>query len=366
MAEPMTPVEMDWEELLAPIVGESPAGESLRYEGTYDRIQEARRADDPEVPQGIWKTTLKKADWPAVEALCLEALAYRSKDVHLAVWLLEAWFQRYGLAGVQQGMELLRELCARFWETLYPPLDGDDVEYRLAPFVWLNEKLSLTFKQLPVTAPNAVDVPAYTWADWESALHLDYVASKDQTARQEAEAQGKVTQARFQQSALLSPKSFYVQLAVALRQVLEAITACEALLQKYLEAQAPSFWQCTAVFEAMQRFVDGILAERHNDSDSAADLAGAGQYNGLAQTGAALPTAWTSGGPIRSRAEAYQRLQEAADYLLRTEPHSPTPYLVHRAVSWGHMTLVELLQELVGNEQDRRAIYGLLGMHERG
>jgi predicted component of type VI protein secretion system len=61
----------------------------------------------------------------------------------------------------------------------------------------------------------------------------------------------------------------------------------------------------------------------------------------------------------------YQRLQEAADYLLRTEPHSPTPYLVQRAVSWGHMTLVELLQELVGNEQDRRAIYALLGMQER-
>jgi iron complex outermembrane receptor protein len=63
---------------------------------------------------------------------------------------------------------------------------------------------------------------------------------------------------------------------------------------------------------------------------------------------------------------AYQRLQEAADYLLRTEPHSPTPYLVHRAVSWGHMTLVELLQELMSNEQDLRAIYTLLGMQERG
>jgi type VI secretion system ImpA family protein len=355
-----TLVDVDWEELLAPITPECPAGESLRYEGTYDRIQEARRADDPDVPQGIWKTTLKKADWPAVEALCLEALAYRSKDLHLAVWLLEAWFHLYGLAGAQQGLALLRELCARFWDTLYPQLEDDDVEFRLAPFIWLNEKLALSFKQLPMTAPPA-DAPVYTWAEWENALHLDYVASKDQAARHEVEAAGKVTLARFRQSALLSPRTFYAELAVALQQALAATAACEELLQAYLGKHAPSFWQCTTLFEAMRRFVDGILAE-HDDAETS--LVVPGQHDGSGQNGTSA-VALVSGGPIRSRADAYQRLQEAADYLLRTEPHSPTPYLVQRAVSWGHMTLVELLQELVGNEQDRRAIYALLGMQER-
>jgi len=363
MAEYTTLVDVDWEELLKPITPECPAGESLRYEGTYDRIQEARRADDPDVPQGIWKTALKKADWPAVEALCLEALAYRSKDLHLAVWLLEAWFHLYGLAGVQQGMALLRELCARFWDTLYPQLEGDDVEFRLAPFAWLNEKLALSFKQLPMTASSA-DVPAYTWADWESALHLDYVASKDQAARHEAEVEGKVTPVRFHQRALLSPRAFYAELAVALQQVLAATAACEELLQAYVGKHAPSFWQCTTLFEAMQRFVDGILAEHDGTIEAETSPARSGQHDGMGNNGASS-AAQVSGGPIRSRAEAYQRLQEAADYLLRTEPHSPTPYLVHRAVSWGDMTLVELLQELVSNEQDRRAIYALLGMQER-
>jgi type VI secretion system protein ImpA len=44
------------------------------------------------------------------------------------------------------------------------------------------------------------------------------------------------------------------------------------------------------------------------------------------------------------------------------EPHSPTPYLVKRAVSWGNMTLNELLQELVSEEHDLEQIYKLLGM----
>ena len=69
-------------------------------------------------------------------------------------------------------------------------------------------------------------------------------------------------------------------------------------------------------------------------------------------------------GPIRSRAEAYQRLTEAAEFLLATEPHSPVPYLVRRAVSWGGMSLGQLLDELVQEDSDRRAIFTLLAMRE--
>lgn len=67
-----------------------------------------------------------------------------------------------------------------------------------------------------------------------------------------------------------------------------------------------------------------------------------------------------SGGPIRSRTDAYRRLSEAADYLLRTEPHSPTPYLVKRAVEWGHMSLLEVFQQIVRNEGEMTEIDKLL------
>ena len=51
MASPHT---LDLETLLAPIPGENPAGTDVRYEGIYDAIREARRADDPDAPQGEW------------------------------------------------------------------------------------------------------------------------------------------------------------------------------------------------------------------------------------------------------------------------------------------------------------------------
>jgi type VI secretion system protein ImpA len=70
-------------------------------------------------------------------------------------------------------------------------------------------------------------------------------------------------------------------------------------------------------------------------------------------------------GPITSRADAYRRLTEAADYLLHTEPHSPVPYLVKRAIVWGNMSLAELLQEFIGNADDLVAVHRLLGMRAR-
>ena len=69
---------------------------------------------------------------------------------------------------------------------------------------------------------------------------------------------------------------------------------------------------------------------------------------------------WSPGAPIRSRAEACQRLAEAADYLLRTEPHSPTPYLVRRAVEWGSMSLSDVLQQIVRNDGEMQEINRLL------
>ena len=71
-------------------------------------------------------------------------------------------------------------------------------------------------------------------------------------------------------------------------------------------------------------------------------------------------------GPVQSREEAYRLLSLAADYLLRTEPHSPTPYLVQRAVGWGRMPLAELLEEYSQDGNDLRMLRLLLGLSEKG
>ena len=69
-------------------------------------------------------------------------------------------------------------------------------------------------------------------------------------------------------------------------------------------------------------------------------------------------------GSISSREDAYRMLEAVAAFLEKTEPHSPTPYLVKRAVSWGRMSLADLMQEVVREEGDIARYFSLLGIKD--
>jgi len=51
-----------------------------------------------------------------------------------------------------------------------------------------------------------------------------------------------------------------------------------------------------------------------------------------------------------------------AEYLARTEPHSPVPYLIRRGVEWGNKPLSELLGELISADAESRRLWTLLGV----
>jgi type VI secretion system ImpA family protein len=350
------PKKIDIHGLLEPISGSNPAGESLRYQGTYDRIAEARRQDDARLSQGIYKSTLKRADWTTVESICIEALTTRTKDLQIAGWLLEAWLHLYGFSGVARGLRLLDGLCTQFWDHAYPSIDGGDLDGRLAPFNWIEEKLSLQLKQIPLTASrNDNDAETYSYVDWESACHYENLALKDPRTFQETLAKLNPTVAVFREAVALTDHSFYEDLLESLE---HAIDAC-ALLQQSLDQScgkaAPGFHQFHEALAAIQQLVcqdlqaPDEMPEPVNEESRPAETLDSGME------------LWSSG-PIRSRADAYRRLSEVADYLLRTEPHSPTPYLVRRAVEWGNMSLPELLTQIVRNQGELDEIDKLLGL----
>jgi len=53
---------------------------------------------------------------------------------------------------------------------------------------------------------------------------------------------------------------------------------------------------------------------------------------------------------LQVRADAYRQLTEAANVLQRLEPHSPIPYMVHRAVQMGQMPFPKLMSQWVKEE----------------
>lgn len=366
-------MKADLDTLLTPISADKPAGESLRYSGLYEAVEEARREDDPSLPQGVWKTGLKRADWKEVARLCLDALETRSKDLQLAAWLTEAWIRLDGTPGAARGLEVLTGLCESFWDTVHPlPQDGD-VEYRMAPLQWVADRVPETVRLIPVTAPPGnEEVRACAYADLEGARHLDKLARTDPEGAKAAEARGRVSLDRFLVSVSLTPSAFYAALAADTQGALESLDGLAVLLNRLAGADAPSFQRLGDALFALQHLAQRVLEERREQGEEIAGPPAMEEYMsydpgmdsfGLAEEEEEEGAYGSS--PIRSRAEAYRRLAEAADFLQRTEPHSPTPYLVRRAVAWGGMSLGELLQELVQSDSDLRAIYTLLGMRER-
>ena len=138
-------------DLLRPIPGLNPSGADLRYTAVYDQIKEARR-EDPDLPQGVWKRERKTADWGAVADLCADALVNKTKDLQVAAWLAEAWTHRDGFCGLAEGLNLLRGLVDRFWATVYPRADEDELELRAGPLEWLGSRFDIAVKTIPLTS----------------------------------------------------------------------------------------------------------------------------------------------------------------------------------------------------------------------
>jgi type VI secretion system protein ImpA len=372
-----TPQVLDVEALLAPIPGANPAGESLRYAGPYDAIQEARRSEE-ELAQGEWKHAMKTADWGAVIALATEALATQSKDVQIAAWLTEALVKQHGFAGLRDGLRLLRELQERFWNSLYPETEDGDLEFRAAPFEWLNEKLPLSIRLIPVT--QAVGGEAYTFLHWDESRAVDNLKRQNQEAMKAALAEGKITGEQFDKAVATTSRAFYETLFEELSQSHEAYVQLERVLDEKFGRDAPSLLGLQKALEDCFELVDMLVKKkralepdlvvrqvRQPTADGQVPNA-QGRGDRVAQEpergGPTYPGAPAEVLPLepRDRADALRRLAAVAGYFRRTEPHSPVSYLVQRAVRWGEMPLEAWLQEVIHSDDVLSNVRETLGL----
>src|SRR5262249_55249377 len=80
-------------------------------------------------------------------------LSTKSKDLQLAVWLLEVETYLEGFAGAAGGLTLVHQLMERYWDSLYPTLDDEDepLAFRIGVLDWVKEKLPRTLRFVPLS-----------------------------------------------------------------------------------------------------------------------------------------------------------------------------------------------------------------------
>jgi type VI secretion system protein ImpA len=242
---------IDLETILAPIEGENPAGENLRYTPTYDAIQEARREDD-DLDRGEWDREVKTADWPEVVRLAEQALTESTKDIQIAVWMLEALIRTEGYKGLDAGLQVISGLLENFWDHVYPEIEDDDMDYRIGPLEFLNDKLWLAVRQVPLTDPNAGN--GFGWIQWKEATEV----GTDDTAM----AEGKVGIEEFEKAANRSSKAFYEELNSQIEACIEVFTHFDNLLDEKFGNEAPRTADFKLALEECQRFITKTLKQK--------------------------------------------------------------------------------------------------------
>lgn len=252
---------IDIEAILAPLPGDNPAGENLRYEPVYDEIKEARRADDT-MDRGDWQRELKISDWDKVIKLSSEILTEKSKDLQIAAWLLEALAEKDGFEGVYVGLQIVRRLLEEYWEHLYPEIEDDDLDYRIGPLEFLNGRLMESLKRIAVTDPGVS--PGYTWFQWEETQRFAGIADDydGQKARQELIAGGKTPPDEFDSAVMKSAVTFYENLYEDVNSCIAEFEEFDKVLDEKFGKEAPRVSDISSALQDCHRLVKRIFKDK--------------------------------------------------------------------------------------------------------
>ena len=325
---------LDIPALIAPIAGDDPSGGTTPFD-VREKLDEARKEVDPSgfAADDPTRPAERRADWGLVVRVASDSLTNKAKDLLVAARLTEGATQKFGLAGLRDGLKLLTALLTDCWDRLAPKVDDpSDLDLRAGPFEWLDDadhggRFPSTVRSVPLIAGGEVPLG---WLAWKRGQD-----GKDKTA---AEA--------FEKGVLAaSPEAVRDTVAV----LVECKTALDALtvkLNERLGNLAPGMTQLGRAIEDCRSLAEIIAKRKGPVADAAQPEAVQGDAGPSAETkstGAALG----AGNVPATRDAVYRQLAEAARILEQIEPHSPVPYLIKRAVALGSLPFHEMIKSFV-------------------
>lgn len=344
----------NFDDLLAPISEEQPAGRNTEYEQTYDDIRQARESDPDYLPQGEWATELRKADWSKVIRLSRQVLKQDSKDLQVACWLVEGLTQQNGLSGLQQGGEFLTAFVQRYWQQGWPELDEDGALIRHSMLNRLDRQLAQQLNVYPLMGD-----PESTLNHWQKVLIQEHQSTM-KAGRDHTDSDDDFSMETFNRwAAALAPQKIAAQseLLTQLVEMLDVLEASYAAINP--QADSYAMGQTRGVMGEMQDFIKrlfdraapayvdvmtlNVLAPQEETQPIEGEsFAGRTQKQGM------------------SRDLAISQMLTIAHFFRQSEPSSPVPFLMERAARWANMTLTEWLEEMLEDESSMRDINKVL------
>jgi type VI secretion system protein ImpA len=361
---------VDIQALVSPLAGENPGGDVRAYvrdlRAQFSELRNPPVCTNPNDPAA--DAAVPEPDWQAIRDLAIESLRTRTKDLRIACHFAEAQMHLAGLQGLETGLRVVLALLRDGWEYLIPEIDPEDPEVRTSPIEnLLNDPdrgpcLPQSIKTLPLVGAGE-QLVSYQDATRRGASDEEKNRVSLAIASMTAE-EGKllVSQVASLQSLLGELQSLLDEKLESNAPSLTNLRDAIDLIGRWLvnsfgpaDASANSNILATSCGEAVER--PGTVALGLVESSPKDNVLNKGVASQVPQDPVSILRL-----SVQMRNDAYRQLTEAATVLQQIEPHSPIPYMIHRAVRLGRMPFPDLVGKLVREESALATLRGEFGL----
>lgn len=320
---------MTLETLLEPISPTQPCGENLEYDAEFQALEQASQGK-AEQQFGDTIIPAEPADWTRVEKLAT-ALLSRTKDLRVMLALTHAWTRRRGLEGYADGLSLIGQALALYWDDLWPALTENGEEdpfYRINALAELSDKstLTATLRQSILLRSNGDELTvrdAQALLDGSKTECPNFPGGRVRLVDELARAGKEATSVMMQiEGRLLTIRSW--------------------LAERLGESGAPEMEQLIKTATLINR------AGRAGDEAQPDETASTSIPQASATTSAAAPvnhTDWRSV-QLNSRADAQLMLEKVKLYFAQHEPSHPAPLMIDRVQRLIELDFMAIVRDL--------------------
>jgi type VI secretion system protein ImpA len=354
---------LDIDALARPIDDAEPAGPDLEYSAVAELERFAAGTPGTVDPKTNELVGAEEPNWRKVGEMATELLG-KTKDLRVAAWLARAELANRGLTGLAEGLKLVSTLLENFWPTLYPPLDATENDN---PIDRINVLANLSpdaesYGSAPTEAllralrgaaiAESREVGRYTVRD------LEYSLGRMQPPAGTAAPTPELLAAAWRRGDAEANREKREGIAIGLA----AIQAIGALFQEK-SGERPNLDLLQSTLRRVGEFYaaqDAANAGIDGDAEGDAGMAAEGDGGAPAAGGGKTPR---SGG-LASRADAVRILQQVAEFLRKSEPSSPAPMFVDRAIKLLQMDFTAIVKELMPDSKDRIEMLGGISLED--
>lgn len=341
---------MDIEPLLQPITPESPCGEDLSYDPSFNELETlakgkegAQISDNPD-----WQVAAEEPDWKAVRDKSCELFA-RSKDLRIATTLALALLKIDGIPGLRDGIVLLQRLIREQWEGVYPrldPEDNNDPTQRVNIVAGLAKPLAtfgdpMRFIERVRNAPlsNSAQMGRFSLAD---ITQLGLPPGTTATPPNEEQVKAAFRDTNVDELSAL---------AAAVNEAKTALGDLDAAFMELIGAgNSPNFDELNNTLGEIVATLAPYLPQDASLDDLLSDLPTGDSGGGSSDSSSSASSSGGGGsftGEIKSRTDVARAIDQICEYYRQAEPGSPVPLLLKRAQRLVDLDFMALMQDLL-------------------